>query len=121
MSQDHPDPKSLLLDVRIYRIPPGKATEFDQLIRNETVPLARSFGHLVVAYGPSVEDSDVYFLVRSFPTREDRRVSLERLFTSADWQDRYDKRVSELLVSYETVVLPVASGVVTAWTGFIEG
>jgi hypothetical protein len=121
VSQDHPDPKSVLLDVRIYRIQPGKATEFDQLVRKETVPLARSFGHLVVAFGPSVEASDVYYLIRSFPSREDRKVGLERLYTSAEWLDRYDKRVSELLVSYVTVVLAVASSVVTAWTGFIEG
>jgi hypothetical protein len=107
----------MLLDVRIYRIQPGKATEFDKLVRNETVPLARSFGHLVVAFGPSVEDSDIYYLIRSFPTREDRKAGLERLYTSAEWLDRYDTRVSELLVSYETVVLPVTASVVAAWTG----
>jgi len=111
----------MLLDVRIYRIQSGKGTEFDELVRNETVPLARSFGHLVVDFGPSVENNDVYYLIRSFPTREDRKVSLERLYTSAEWLDRYDTRVSELLVSYETVVLPVAGSVVTAWTGSSEG
>jgi len=121
VSQDHLDPKLMLLDVRIYRIQPGKGAEFDELVREETVPLARSFGHMVVAYGPSVEDSDVYYLIRSFPSREDRKVSLERLYTSAEWLDRYDTRVSELLVSYETVVLPVAGTVVTAWTGSIRG
>jgi len=63
VSQDHPDPRSRVLDVRIYRVQPGKATEFDTLVRNETVPLARKFGHQVVGFGPSVEDGDVYYLV----------------------------------------------------------
>jgi hypothetical protein len=121
VSQDHPDPKSMLLDVRIYRIQPGKWAEFDELVREETVPLARSFGHSVVAFGPSVEDSDVYYLIRSFPTREDRKVGLTRLYTSTEWLDLYDTRVNELLVSFETVVLPVADRVLTAWTGTSEG
>lgn len=120
MSPDHDEPESILLDIRIYRIQPGKGTEFDKLVRNETAPLARSFGHLVLDFGPSVENSDVYYLIRSFPTEEDRKVALDRLYGSADWMDRYDPRVSELLVSYETVLLPVPGSLVTAWTRFIE-
>jgi hypothetical protein len=109
-----------VLDVRIYRVQPGKATEFDTLVRNETVPLARKFGHQVVGFGPSVEDGDVYYLVRSFPTREERTISLERLYTSTEWLDRYDTVVSGLLVSYETVVFPVPGCVVAAWIGSSE-
>jgi hypothetical protein len=55
--------------------------------------------------------------VRSFPTREERTISLGRLYTSTEWLDRYDTVVSGLLVSYETVVFPVAGSVVAAWIG----
>ena len=58
--------------------------------------------------------------VRSFPTREERTISLERLYTSTEWLDRYDTVVSGLLVSYETVVFPVAGSVVAAWIGSSE-
>jgi hypothetical protein len=114
------EPNSTVLDIRIYRIQPGKAAEFDRLVQSETVPLARSFGHLVVDFGPSIEDSDVYFLVRSFPTRDERKVALERLYGSAEWSDRYDARVSQMLVSYETVVVAASEAVVAAWTSSTE-
>lgn len=116
MSQGRSDPTAALLDIRIYRIQAGKGAEFDTLVRNETVPLARNFGHAVLGFGPSVEDSDIYCLVRWFPTREERHAALDRLYTSAEWLEQYDAKVSALVVSYETVVLPVRVDVVAAWT-----
>jgi hypothetical protein len=47
-------------------------------------------------------------------------LSLERLYTSTEWLDRYDTVVSRLLVSYETVAFPVAGSVVAAWIGSSE-
>jgi hypothetical protein len=44
-------------------------------------------------------------------------LSLGRLYTSTEWLDRYDTVVSGLVVSYETVVFPVARSVVAAWIG----
>jgi hypothetical protein len=47
-------------------------------------------------------------------------LSLERLYTSTEWLDRYDTVVSRLLVSYETVAFPVAGSAVAAWIGSSE-
>lgn len=104
-----------MLDLRIYRIKPGKCEEFDSLVREETVPLARSFGQQVVTFGRSLEDDDVYFLVRAFASAAERRSGLDEFYGSTEWEARYDNRVGEMLVSYEIAVLTVPTGTVDRW------
>lgn len=58
----------MLLDVRLYQLRAGRRDEFHLLVRDETVPLARRYGHVVVDFGPSSHDDETYYLIRAFPS-----------------------------------------------------
>jgi len=98
----------MLLDVRLYQIKSGKRQEFDALVREETIPLARRYGHAVVDFGPSIHDEDSYYLIRAFTTDEERRRALEGLYGSEEWLRDYDQRVMSFIESYQTVVFPTS-------------
>jgi len=102
----------MLLDVRLYRIRPGMRDEFHDMVRDETIPLARRHGHLVVDFGPSAHDDETYYLIRAFPDDETRRRALDDLYGSEEWLRDYDNRVMEYIVSYQTAVIPSTSEVV---------
>jgi hypothetical protein len=94
----------MLLDVRIYTLHSGKRDKFDSLVRNETIPLARRYGHMVVDFGPSAHDDDSYYLIRAFKSAEERVRSLASLYESEEWLRDYDDRVMALIDSYQTAV-----------------
>jgi hypothetical protein len=102
----------MLLDVRLYRIRPGMRDEFHDLARDETIPLARRHGHVVVDFGPSSHDEETYYLIRAFPDDATRRRALEDLYGSDEWLRDYDERVMGYIEYYQTAVIPSTSDVV---------
>lgn len=98
----------MILDVRVYRIRAGKRDEFHALARDETIPMARRFGQEVVDFGPSTHDADSYYLIRAFPSIDERTEALARFYESEEWRTKYDARVMRLIESYQTAVLSVA-------------
>jgi len=63
------------VEIRSYNLKSGTREGFHRLFEREALPLLRRFDVDVVAYGPSLHDEDSYFLIRSFPSVEDRQRS----------------------------------------------
>lgn len=98
----------------MYLIRDGRRDEFHALARDETIPMARRYGHIVVGFGPSLHDEDSYYLIRAFGDEEERRHSLASLYESEAWLRDYDQRVMGLIESYQTAVFTAPSDAVDA-------
>lgn len=96
-----------LLEVRLFTVTPGGREEFDRISREHTVPMMRRWGIDVLAHGPSLNDDDGYYLLRAFPSEEERVGVQERFYASAEWLDNYEKPVMELIAAYRTAVAPL--------------
>lgn len=99
----------MLLDVRLYQLRAGRRDEFHLLVRDETVPLARRYGHVVVDFGPSSHDDETYYLIRAFPSDQNRRQALEDLYGSEEWLRQYGERVMAFIESHQTAVIQTSS------------
>jgi len=95
-----------ILDVRTYRLVSGRRDEFDRLFREHSRPMLERHGIRVLVAGPSLVDDDHYTLIRSFDSLEQRREQLDGFYGSAEWLERYDAQVMELIEAYQTVVVP---------------
>lgn len=95
-----------VLDVRTYRIVPGRRDELVRLFREEIRPMLDRHGTRVLAAGPSLADDDGFTLIRAFDSLEQRREQLEGFYGSAEWLERYDGPVTELVEAYHVVVVP---------------
>lgn len=104
----------MLLDVRLYRIRAGLRDQFHELVRDETIPLARRHGHVVVDFGAASHDEETYYLIRAFPDHEARRLALNDLYGSEEWLRDYDQRVMDFIDSYQTAVVPTSADAVDA-------
>ena len=49
------------VEIRSYTLKPGTCEEFHRLFLEETFPILQRWKVDVVAYGPSLHDSDSYF------------------------------------------------------------
>ncbi len=59
----------------------------------------------VVAYGPSLHDKDSYYLMRAFPSVEDRQKSEDAFYGSDEWKQGPREAILAAIDSYTTVVI----------------
>ena len=62
-----------VLEIRCYNLKPGTRAAFHEVAVREAVPMLRRFKIDVVAHGPSLHDPNAYYLMRAFPSLEERQ------------------------------------------------
>jgi hypothetical protein len=86
-----------VLDLRTYKLVPGGGTEFDRIFRERALPMLRRQRIDVVGHGPSLEDGDVYYMMRAFPSAAVRDEQLRAFYGSAEWRDNHREGVLALI------------------------
>jgi hypothetical protein len=94
-----------VLDFRTYKLVPGGGEEFGHILRERALPMLERFRIEVVDCGPSLDDCDVYYLMRAFPTAARRKEQLDSFYGSDEWRQNHREAVLALIESYHTVVL----------------
>ena len=96
-----------IVEIRSYELKSRTAAEFDRLVAGESVPMLRRHGIDVVAFGPSLNDQNAYYLMRAYPSLEELERSEGAFYRSEQWRlgpreailaciDRYASIVVEL-------------------------
>jgi ketosteroid isomerase-like protein len=100
-------PPERVLEIRSYNLKAGTRENFHELFVREALPLLRLWKVDVVAYGPSLHDSDTYFLMRAFTSPEDRERVEDVFYGSAEWRNGPRVAVLAAIESYTTIVIHV--------------
>jgi NIPSNAP len=96
-----------VLDLRTYQLVPGGGAEFDRIFREHSLPMLERHEIEVVGYGPSLEDADLYFLMRAFPSAARRDGQLAAFYGSDEWRENHSDAVLALIDAYQTVLVPL--------------
>jgi ketosteroid isomerase-like protein len=94
-----------VVEIRSYNLKPGTRDRFDQLFQTEALPLLRRRKVEVVGYGPSLHDRDSYYLMRAFPSLEERERSEDAFYASDAWRQGPREAILACIESYTTVVV----------------
>jgi ketosteroid isomerase-like protein len=100
-------PVNEVLEIRSYNLKPGTRDRFHAIAERDAIPMLRRFKIDVVAYGPSRHDADSYYLMRAFPSVEERQRLEDAFYGSEEWIRGLRDEVLSLIVSYTTVVIGV--------------
>ena len=107
-------PDLVTLDFRSYALKPGRAAEFDALMRTRALPLLHRWGFDVVAMGLSIDGDDRAYLVRAYRDLTHREVSEDIFYGSTDWLDGPREAILDCIEDYSSVVLELPAGRVDA-------
>lgn len=94
-----------IVEIRSYNLKPGTRERFHQRFVAESLPMLERWKVDVVAYGPSLHDSDSYYLIRSFPSVEDRERSEDAFYSSEEWRQGPREAVLADIEGYTTIVV----------------
>jgi len=103
-----------LVEIRSYKLKPGAGAKFHDLVTTQSMPLLRERNMEVVAFGPSLDDPDAYFLVRAYDSLDHLRSSQEAFYASDAWRKGPRQSIIELIESDWNVVLWLTSQAVAA-------
>ena len=103
-----------IVEIRTYKLRPGTRGEFHRLVDEESIPLVRSWGHDVVANGPSLDDPDGYFLIRAYDSLEDLRSMQDAFYSSDAWRHGPREVIVSLIESDANAVMRLTEQAVEA-------
>ena len=98
-----------VLEIRTYKLVRGSGSEFHRLVVDESLPLLERWGVDVVASGPSLDDADLYYLIRAYATLEELQRSQDAFYGSDEWRHGPREAILALIESSISVVLSADS------------
>lgn len=92
----------------------GTGAKFHQILTVVSVPLHRSAGLDVLAYGHSLHAEDTYFLIRAFDSLEKMTASLDTFYNSDEWLNGPRSDILDAIRSSVKSVLPLNEAAINA-------
>lgn len=115
-----PSGEPRVVEIRSYNLKPATRSAFHRLVVEEAVPMLQRWNVDVVAYGPSPHDEASYYLIRAYPSQENRQRSQDAFYGSAEWREGPRARILALIESYTSITLPLDVGTVAALRGLVS-
>jgi heme-degrading monooxygenase HmoA len=102
----------MIVEVRSYRIKPGKRDEFIELFETRAVPAQRTYGIQIIGPFLDVENPNKFVFLRSFPSLEDRDRMKDAFYGSELWKNELEGLAMPLLDSYDVILCEASPGCV---------
>jgi len=107
MAQGEHRPTGRVVEIRSYNLKPGSRDRFHQLFLREALPMLQRWKVDVVGYGPSLHDSDSYYLMRAYSGVDERQKSEDAFYGSDEWKKGPREAILAAIDTYTTIVIRV--------------
>jgi len=94
-----------VIEMRIYRVKPGKREDLLHLFRTRAMPAHAAIGMKILGPFPAVDDPDAFFFMRAFPDVESREPMKTRFYGSELWLRELEPVMMPMIDKYEAVLV----------------
>ena len=102
----------MIVEVRSYRIKPGRRAEFIRLFETKAVPALRSHGMKVMGPMLDVENPNKFVWLRSFPSLEERDRMKDAFYEGDLWKNELEAIAMPMIDSYDVILCETSPGCV---------
>ena len=102
----------MIVEVRSYRIKPGRRDEFIKLFETRAIPALRSHGMKILGPMLDLENPNKFVWLRSFPSLEERDRMKDAFYGGDLWKNELEAIAMPLLESYDVILCETSSGYV---------
>lgn len=93
------------VEIRSYKLKPGTRQKFHRLVLEKSIPMLKRWKVDVVDFGPSLHDSDSYFLIRAYLSLAHRQKSQDAFYGSDEWRQGPREAIISLIERDISVVV----------------
>jgi hypothetical protein len=102
----------VIIEMRTYKIKPGRRAEFVEMFRSKSVPAHEEIGMKILGPFLSVEDPDVLFFMRGFPDIGSREPMKAKFYEGELWKSELENVLMPMLEKYDVVLVEDPEGMV---------
>lgn len=102
----------MILEMRTYKLKPGKRAEFLEIFRSKSIPAHDQIGMKILGPFLSIEDPDVFFFMRGFPDLESREPMKAQFYEGKLWKDELENVLMPMLEKYDVVLVDDPGGLI---------
>jgi NIPSNAP protein len=102
----------MIVEVRSYRIKPGRREEFIKFFETRAVPALRSHGMKVVGPFLDLENPNKFVWLRIFPSLEERERMRTAFYEGELWKNELESIAMPMLESYDVILCETSPGYV---------
>lgn len=102
----------MIVEVRSYRIKPGRRAEFIRMFETRAVPALRALGMQIIGPFLDVENPNKLVWLRSFPSLEERDRMKAAFYEGELWKNELEAIAMPMLDSYDVILCETSPGCV---------
>jgi len=100
----------MIVEVRSYRIKPGRRDEFIKFFVERSIPALRAHGMKVVGPLLDLENPNKFVWLRAFPSLDERERMREAFYEGPVWKNELEAIAMPMLESYDVILCETSSG-----------
>jgi hypothetical protein len=102
----------MIVEVRSYRVKPGRRAEFIDFFLTRSVPALRSHGMKVLGPLIDLENPNKFVWLRSFPSLEERERMRNAFYEGELWKNELEAIAMPMIESYDVILCETSPGYV---------
>jgi len=102
----------MIVEVRSYRVKPGRRAEFIELFEKRAIPALRAHGMQVLGPLLDLENPNKFVWLRSFPSLEERERMRNEFYEGKLWKNELEAIAMPMLESYDVILCETSRGYV---------
>jgi hypothetical protein len=102
----------MIVEVRRYRIKPGRREEFLRFFEERSVPALKTHGMAVLGPLIDLENPNAFVWLRAFPSLAARESMRDAFYGSDLWKRELEQIAMPMLESYDVILTETAPNVV---------
>jgi hypothetical protein len=95
----------MIIEMRTYKIKPGKREEFLEIFRSKSVPAHAEIGMKILGPWLSIEDPDTFFFMRAFPDLASREPMKAKFYEGELWKSELEHLLMPMIEKYDVVLV----------------
>jgi hypothetical protein len=102
----------MIVEVRSYRIKPGRRQEFIEFFETQSIPALRAHGMKVLGPLIDLENPNKFVWLRSFPSLDERERMRTAFYEGELWKNELEAIAMPMLESYDVMLCETSPGCV---------
>lgn len=102
----------MIVEVRSYRIKPGRRDEFITFFESRSIPALHAHGMKVVGPFLDLENPNKFVWLRCFPSLEKRQEMRSAFYDGEVWKNELESIAMPMLESYDVILCETSLGCV---------
>jgi hypothetical protein len=103
---------AMIVEVRSYRIKPGRREEFLEFFESRSIPALRAHGMKVLGPLLDIENPNKFVWLRMFPSLEAREQMRDAFYGGELWKNELEAIAMPMLESYDVILCETSPGCV---------